>query len=101
MRRANPRELTAQAVPVLTARLSQAELQQWLPIRFDDINDPLATAEPSKGALVQLAAGGYVVVYYGLESGQLIVEISETTEDPAALIASFLEEDRKSTRLNS
>ena len=58
MRRARPHELRAHAVPVMTARMSEAELGRWLPVRFEEINDPLAAAEPPKAALVQLDSGG-------------------------------------------
>ena len=92
MRRAKPHELTTRAVPVMTARLSEAELLKWLPVRFDDIDDPLATPEPSKGALIELESGAYVVVYYGKESNQLTLEIPETTRDSSALVASFFHE---------
>jgi len=92
MRRARPHELKTRAVPVMTARLSEKELDQWLPIRFDDIDDPLAVPEPSKGALIKLENGAYVVVYYGKDSKQLTLEIPETTNDSSALVASFFHE---------
>jgi hypothetical protein len=86
MRRAKPDELKEQAFPVMTARLSEAELGKWFPVAFDEINDPWAAPEPSLGALVNLDAGEYVVLDYGRESNQLIVRI------PAILDAtSFLE----------
>ncbi len=91
MRRAKPHELKTNAVPVMTARLSETELSKWVPVPFDEITDPLATPEPSKGALVRLDAGGYVVLYYGKESGQLIVEVPETT-DGSTLVAAFFRE---------
>jgi hypothetical protein len=74
MRAANANELTERAVPVLAARLSEAELADLIPVEFQDINDPEATAEPSKGALIQLAAGPLVVLFYGKESGRLVLE---------------------------
>jgi hypothetical protein len=92
MRRARPHELKTPANPVLTARLSETELVEWLPVRFDEIDDPLATPEPSKGALIQLENGAYVVVYYGKDSQQLTLEIPETNSDSSALVASFFEE---------
>lgn len=92
MRRARPHELKTRAVPVLTARLSEAELLKWVPVRFDDIDDPLATPEPSKGALIKLETGAYVVVYYGKDSKQLTLEIPETANDSSELVASFLHE---------
>src|SRR5881392_783347 len=92
MRRANPHELKTRAIPALTAHLSEAELLKWVPVPFDEIVDPLATPEPSKGALVRLDSGGYVVLYYGHDSHQLVVEIPETTADASALLEAFLDE---------
>jgi hypothetical protein len=91
MRRAKPHELKTNAVPVMTARLSEAELSKWVPVPFDEITDPLATPEPSKGALVRLDAGEYVGLYYGKESGQLLVEVPETTDGSVMLAAFFRE----------
>lgn len=92
MRRATPEELRIPAVPAITARVTEAELERWFPIPFDDINDPVAVPEPSRGALVQLEGGAYVVVYYGKDSGQLFVEIPATTQDSSALVAEFFRE---------
>lgn len=92
MRRAKPQELKTHAVPVITARLTEAELERWFPIPFDDITDPLAVPEPTRGALVQLEGGSYVVVYYGRDSGQLFLEIPESTIDSSALVAEFFRE---------
>ena len=92
MRRARPHELKTRAVPVMTARMSEAELLKWLPVPFDDIDDPLATPEPSKGALIELENGAYVVVYYGKDSKQLTLEIPETARDSSELVESFFHE---------
>ncbi len=92
MRRAEPQELQVRAMPAMTAELTESELVEWVPVPWDDITDPLATPEPSKGALVQLNDGEYVVLYYGLDSRQLTVEIPETTEDSSALVSAFLRE---------
>ena|SRR6266581_4066671 len=92
MRRAKPQELKTRAVPAMTARLTESELLKWLPVSFDEITDPLATPEPSKGALVQLDSGGYVVLYYGKDSQQLILEIPEVSQNSSALVASFFSE---------
>lgn len=92
MRRAEPHELTDPAVPIITARLSKAELTKWLPIRFDAIDDPLQAPEPSLGALAELDAGGYVVLTYGKESEQLIVEFPANTKNRTALLAQFFRE---------
>jgi hypothetical protein len=92
MRRAKPHELKTRALPVMTARISEAELMRWIPVRFDDIDGPLEAPEPSKGALVKLDSGGYVVLYYGIESKQLTLEIPETAKDSSAVVAAFLDE---------
>ncbi|HEY6138971.1 MAG TPA: hypothetical protein VI670_14515 [Thermoanaerobaculia bacterium] len=92
MRRAKPHELMDPAVPVITARLSKAELAKWLPIPFETIDDPLQAPEPSLGALAQLDAGGYVVLTYGKESEQLIVEFPIHTRDRTAQLAQFFDE---------
>lgn len=92
MRRAAPHELPSRAFPVMTARITEAELERWLPIPFDEVTDPLAAAERSKGALVQLDAGMFVVVYYGLDSGQLTVELPETAVGSGAVLEAFLKE---------
>ena len=76
----------------MTALLSEAELLEWLPVPFDDIDDPLATPEPSKGALIQLENSAYVVVYYGKDSKQLTLEIPEATRNSSELVASFFHE---------
>jgi len=76
----------------MTAHLNEEELSGWLPVSFDDITDPLATPEPSKGALIQLDSGAYLVLYYGQDSQQLSVEIPEATSDASKLISAFLSE---------
>jgi hypothetical protein len=88
MRRAEPNELAEKAFPVMTARLSEAELGKWFPVPFDEINDPWAAPEPSLGALVSLDAGEYVVLDYGRESNQLIVRIPANL-DPSSFLISF------------
>ena len=80
------------AVPVITARLSEAELTKWLPVPFDAIDDPLQAPEPSLGALAQLDAGGYVVLTYGKDSEQLIVEFPINIRNKTALLAQFFRE---------
>ena len=91
MRAAQPHELTERALPVMTAAISEAELEEWLPFRFQEITDPLAAAEPSRGALLQLDSGQYFVVYWGRDSGQLTVRIPEAVE-PSFFLSSFLDE---------
>jgi hypothetical protein len=91
MRTAKPSELTERAVPVLTAKVTESELSRWFPVKFQEINDPEATAEPSKGALIKLAAGPYIVLFYGKESGQLVLEIPASA-DATANVDAFLQE---------
>jgi hypothetical protein len=92
MRRARPHELKVATAPLLTARVSAAELSKWVPIKFEEITDPLETAEPSKGALVRLDNGDYFVLFYGKDSRQLTVEIPEATKDSSAALSAFLRE---------
>lgn len=92
MRRAEPHQLTTPALPIFTAHLTEDELADWLPIPFDDIDDPFSVPEPSKGALLRLAAGEYVVLFYGSTSHQLTVEAPEETRDVSRLIQTFFDE---------
>lgn len=91
MRTAQPEELKETAFPVMTARLTEAELARWFPVRFEEITDPWAAPEPSKGALVRLDAGEYVALDYGKDSRQLIVRIPAAL-DPSSFLASFFRE---------
>ncbi|HEY0141786.1 MAG TPA: hypothetical protein VGF48_12885 [Thermoanaerobaculia bacterium] len=75
----------------MTARLSEAELERWLPVPFQEITDPFAAAEPSKGALLQLDSGHYFVVYWGRDSEQLTVRIARAVE-PSFFLDAFLRE---------
>lgn len=91
MRAAKPHELKTYAVPIMTARISEAELRNWFPVPFEQITDPSATPEPSMGALVKLDRAGYVVVYYGQISEQLTLRVPQTTKGPAFIEAFFNE----------
>jgi len=91
MRAAKPDELKENAVPVMTAHISESELLKWFPVTFQDITDPWATPEPSKGALIKLDAGDYVVVYWGHDSKELTVNIPSATDASAALASFFRE----------
>ena len=75
----------------MTAKLSEGELTEWFPISFQEINDPWAAPEPSKGALVKLDAGEYVVLDYGKDSSQLTVRIPFGL-DPSECLASLFRE---------
>jgi hypothetical protein len=91
MRSAKPAELKENAFPVITARISEAELERWFPFTFQEITDPWATPEPSRGALIKLDAGQYVVLYWGRDSKELAVHIPVNV-DPSAFLASFFNE---------
>ncbi len=91
MRRARPDELKERAFPVMTARLTEAELGTWFPISFDEINDPWAAPEPSLGALASLDAGEFVVLDYGRDSNQLIVRIPANLDASSFLVSFFRE----------
>ena len=91
MRAAKPDELTENAVPVMTATVSETELGQWFPVSFEEITDPWATPEPSKGALIRLVRGEYVVVYWGYDSKQLSVRIPTATDASRAVASLLLE----------
>jgi hypothetical protein len=91
LRTAKPNELKENAFPVMTAQLSEVELTRWFPIAFQEISDPWAAPEPSKGALVKLDAGEYVVLDYGKESKQLTVRIPSALDASACLASLFRE----------
>jgi hypothetical protein len=91
MRAAKPHELTTHAYPVLTARITEAELSKWFPVRFQHITDPQETAEPSKAAVIKLEAGEYFVLYFGEISKQLTLRIPEAT-DASKFLGSLLRE---------
>jgi hypothetical protein len=91
MRVARPHELKSEAVPLLTARVSEAELSKLFPLKFEEILDPEATPEPSKAALVKLTAGPYSVLYWGQDTHQLTLRIPTTTDASAFLEAFFRE----------
>lgn len=75
----------------MTAKLSEAELTKWFPVSFQDVTDPWAAPEPSKGALVKLEDGEYLVLDYGRDSNQLTVRIP-TALDASACLASLFRE---------
>jgi hypothetical protein len=87
MQAARPNELRTNAFPVVTARVSKSELSKWFPVQFEDITDPEATPEPSKGALAKLANGLYFVLYWGEMSKQLTLRIPRSTDASDFLVA--------------
>jgi len=91
VRTAKPNELSENAFPVMTATLSEGELTQWFPVAFQEISDPWAAPEPSKGALIKLDAGEYLVLDYGKDSKQLTVRIPAALDASACLVSLFSE----------
>jgi hypothetical protein len=87
VRAAELNELKTHALPVLTARISERELEKWFPVSFQHIDDPQEAPEPSKAALIDLDAGDYFVLYYGEISNQLTLRIPESTDGSAFLSA--------------
>jgi hypothetical protein len=78
MRRAKPDELNEDAKPIALLKLSEGRLRELFPVEFSEV-DPLAAAEPSIGALVQLDSGPYAVVMYGEITGQTEVSMPLTS----------------------
>ena len=78
MRRAKPDEMHDDAKPIALLKLSERRLRELFPVEFSEV-DPLAAAEPSIGALVQLESGSYAVVMYGKITGQTEVSMPLTT----------------------
>ena len=91
MQVAKPEELTSYALPVLTAQVSDAEMAEWFPVPFEQIENPEATPEPSMGALLRLSNGELFVVYFGRVSKQLTLRLPPTG-DESAFVESFLRE---------
>ena len=99
MRAGKPHELTTEAFPVLTARVSEAALSKWFPVSFHHITDPQEAAEPSKAALIRLDAGDYFVLYWGELSKQLMLRIPSATNASRFLNALFREVPLPRTRI--
>jgi hypothetical protein len=90
MRYAQPSELTEGVIPVLQLRLSDRQFAEMFPIRTVDL-DPLASAEPSKAALVRLDSGSYLVVTYGEVSHRAVVEVPRSA-NPSNVVRELLSE---------
>lgn len=88
MRVGKPNEMTVQSFPLLTARISEAELAKWFPVRFHSITHPQETAEPSKAALIRLDKGEYFVLYWGEWSRQPKLKIPSATDPSRFLMLS-------------
>jgi hypothetical protein len=81
MRRTHPEELSEDARPIALLRLSRERLEELFPVEFSEV-DPLAAAEPSIGALIQLESGPYAVVMHGKTTGD--TEVSLPVNAPMA-----------------
>ena len=90
MRRANAEELKSEAIPVLTAHLSEREFRKFFPVETDEL-DAFAEPEPSVGALIQLECGSYVVVIYGRTTGTMKLLLPKGTEPGSGLDAVLAE----------
>ena len=91
MRVAKADELKDNALPVLTASVSEDELSQWFPFELHRLTHPQEVPEPSKAALIKLDTGDYFVLFWGEISKQLMLRIPETT-DASKFIGAFLKE---------
>jgi len=89
MRVAEPHELQTEAYPVMTARITEPELDTWFPVAFHHITNPQEAAEPSKAALIQLDDGDYFVLYFGEISKQLTLRIPSSSDATKFLSAFF------------
>jgi hypothetical protein len=90
MRYAKPHELRESVVPVLQLRLSNRQFAEMFPVRTVDL-DPLASAEPSRAALVRLNSGSYLVITYGEVSHRAVVEVPRSA-DPSVVVRELLSE---------
>ena len=98
MRYARPTELTEAVVPVLQLRLSEQEFDELFPVKTVSL-DPLAAAEPSRGALIRLDSGSYVVVTYGEITQRALVEVPGSADAPNVVRELLSEVDVPSTAI--
>ena len=91
MRIAQADELQVNALPVLSARISESELSKWFPFKLHRLTHPQEVAEPSKAALIRLDTGDYFVLFWGEISNQMILRIPETT-NASKFLSAFLKE---------
>jgi hypothetical protein len=92
MRYAQPHELKGNVVPVLQLHLSEKQFEHMFPVRTVGI-DALAAAEPSKGALIRLESGSYVVVTYGEITHRVTVEVPQDADARTVVRELFAEVD--------
>lgn len=91
MRAAKADELKVNAFPVLTARISAAELSKWFPVEFHSLTHPQEVPEPSKAALIKLDSGECFVLFWGETSKQMMLRIPSATDASRFLDAFFRE----------
>jgi hypothetical protein len=70
--------MTEDARPIALLQLSEDRLRELFPVELSEA-DPLSSAEPSIGGLVQLDSGPYAVVVYGKTTGQTEVSLPVST----------------------
>lgn len=73
----------------LIAHVPASRLPGVIPVALEPL-DPFAEAEPSRGATIELASGGHVVVVYGLVTERLFVHAAAA--QMADAIEDFLQE---------
>lgn len=91
MRIAQADELQVNALPVLSAQISESELSKWFPFKLHRLTHPQEVPEPSKAALIRLDTGDYFVLFWGEISNQMILRIPEATNASKFLSAFFKE----------
>lgn len=99
MRIAQADELQVNALPVLSAQISESELSKWFPFKLHRLTHPQEVAEPSKAALIRLDTGDYFVLFWGEISNQMILRIPEATNASKFLSAFFKEVPLPRTRV--
>lgn len=90
MRRALPRELQEDTMPVLTLDISERRFRELFPVRLTR-SGSMAEPEPSKGALIALTNGSPIVVMYGLETRHATISVPVSASVTKVLDALFAE----------
>ncbi len=85
-----PGELTREAIPAVTARLSESALARLFPVKLSEMN-PWDEPEPSKGALIQLRSGVRVVLIYGKVTHTAKVLVPDGADLTSSMNALFSE----------
>jgi large subunit ribosomal protein L29 len=74
MKRARAHELNEDAVPGMVLHATKHRLAELFPVRFSAV-DPLAEAEPSEAALVQLESGAFAAINYGTITQRVTISV--------------------------